>query len=277
VAALRGQSRLAQPSAICRASSAGGFSWIGLHALYMKEVRRFLVVWVQTIVGPVVATLLFVAVFAVALRARSPEIAGLTYLEFIAPGLIMMAMLQNAFANTSSSILIAKLNGTIADVLSAPLGPVELTAAYAFGALTRAVVVGIIVSLAMAPLGVLQATAPARILLFGLGGSLLFGLLGTVGGIWAEKMEHIAFMSSIVVAPLTILSGTFYALEQLPEGMRSVGLANPVFYLIDGFRAGFTGHAEASPAIGVGVVVAANLCLVGVCLRLFATGWRLKP
>src|ERR687891_808760 len=144
MAALRGGSRAAPPSAVGRASSGGGFSWIGLHALYMKEVRRFLVVWVQTIVGPVIATLLFVAVFSVVLRGRSPEIAGLSYLEFIAPGLIMIAMLQNAFANTSSSILIAKLNGTIADVLSAPLGPVELTAGYALGAVTRAVAVGLI-------------------------------------------------------------------------------------------------------------------------------------
>src|SRR5919106_703755 len=266
MAALRGGSRAAPPSAVGRASSGGGFSWIGLHALYIKEVRRFLVVWVQTIVGPVIATLLFVAVFAVVLRERSPEIAGLTYLEFIAPGLIMMAMLQNAFANTSSSLLIAKLNGTIADVLSAPLGPLELVAGYALGALTRAVVVGSVVAIAMAPLGVLQAAAPTRILLFGLGGSLLLALLGLVGGIWAERMEHIAFMSNVVVAPLTILSGTFYGIEQLPQGMQGLGLANPVFYLIDGFRAGFTGHAEASPVIGTAVAVMANLFLAGVCL-----------
>jgi ABC-2 type transport system permease protein len=277
VAALGDQSRIAQPSAIGRILSPSGFSWIGLYALYVKEVRRFLVVWVQTIVGPVIATLLFVAVFAVIFRKRSPEIAGLTYLEFIAPGLIMMAMLQNAFANTSSSILIAKLNGTIADVLSAPLGPLELVAGYALGALTRAVLVGSVVALAMAPLGVLQAAMPGRILLFGLGGSLLLALLGLVGGIWAERMEHIAFMSNVVVAPLTILSGTFYALEQLPQDMQSLGLANPVFYLIDGFREGFTGHAEASPAIATAVVVGANLCLIALCLRLLATGWRLKP
>src|SRR5919106_681463 len=277
MATLRSGSRAAPPSAVGWASSAGGFSWIGLHALYMKEVRRFLVVWVQTIVGPVIATLLFVAVFTVVLRESSPEIAGLTYLEFIAPGLIMMAMLQNAFANTSSSLLIAKLNGTIADVLSAPLGPLELVAGYALGALTRAIIVGSVVALAVAPLGALHVAEPGRILLFGLGGSLMFALLGLVGGVWAERMERIAFMSNVVVAPLTILSGTFYGIEQLPQGMQGLGLANPVFYVIDGFRGGFTGHAEGSPAIATAVVVIANLCLTGVCVRLFATGWRLKP
>lgn len=251
-------------------------NWRGLCTLIGKEIRRFLAVWVQTIVGPVIATLLFVAVFAVVLQRRTPEIGELSGLEFIAPGLVVMAMLQSAFANSSSSILIAKLNGTIADVLCAPLGPVELTAGFALSSAVRAVVVGCLVALALAPLGVLHAAMPARTVAFGFGGALSFALLGIVGGIWAEKMEHIAFMSSIVVAPLTMLSGTFYAMEHLPEPLRTLGFANPVFYLIDGFRQATTGYGEARPLVTTGVLLVANLCLIAICLRLFATGWRLK-
>lgn len=252
-------------------------NWVGLYALCQKEVRRFLVVWVQTVLGPVIATLLFLAVFAVILRTRTPEIAHLSYLEFIAPGLIMMAMLQNAFANTSSSILISKLSGTIADVLSAPLGPIELTAGYALAAVARALIVGGVVALVLLPLDALNAEDPGRIVLFAFGGPLLFALLGIAGGIWAEKMEHIAFMSNVIVAPLTVLSGTFYSLQQLPVVLQPVALANPVFYLIDGFRHGSSGYGEAIPWVATMVLIAGNLSLVGICLRLWATGWRLKP
>lgn len=252
-------------------------NWIGLYALCEKETRRFLVVWVQTVLGPVIATLLFVAVFAVILRTRTPEIAHLTYLEFIAPGLIMMAMLQNAFANTSSSILISKLSGTMADLLSAPLGPIELTAGYALAAVARAWIVGGVTALVLLPLGALSAEEPGRLVLFAFGGPLLFALLGMAGGIWAEKMEHIAFMSNVIVAPLTVLSGTFYSLQQLPNVLQPVGLANPVFYLIDAFRRACTGYGEAVPWVAVVVLVASDLLLVGICLRLWATGWRLKP
>jgi ABC-2 type transport system permease protein len=252
-------------------------NWRGLRALYLKEVRRFLVVWVQTLLGPVIGTLLLLAVFVVVLQRRGAEVAGVSYLEFIAPGLIMMTMLQNAFANPSSSILISKLNGTISDVLSAPLGPVELTAGYALAGVTRAIVVGAAVSLALLPLDALHAAIPSRILSSGLAGALLFALLGVAGGIHAEKMEHIAFMSNVIVAPLTILSGTFYSLQQLPEALRTVALANPVFYLIDGFRQGFLGASESDPVVALAVVLGANLAVGGLCLHLFATAYRLKP
>lgn len=247
-------------------------NWRGLRALYLKEVRRFLVVWVQTLLGPVIGTLLLLAVFVVVLQRRGAEVAGVSYLEFIAPGLIMMTMLQNAFANPSSSILISKLNGTSSDVLSAPLGPVEMTTGYALAGVTRAIVVGAAVSLALLPLDALHAAIPSRILSFGLAGALLFALLGVAGGIYAEKMEHIAFMSNVIVAPLTILSGTFYSLQQLPEALRTVALANPVFYLIDGFRQGFLGVSESDPVVAWAVVLGANLAVGGLCLYLFATG-----
>ena len=259
------------------AASRVELNWIGFQALYGREMRRFLVVWVQTVLGPVIATLLFFAVFAVVLRTRTPEIGHLSYLEFIAPGLIMMAMLQNAFANTSSSILISKLSGTMADLLSAPLGPIELTAGYALAAVARAWIVGGATALVLLPLEALSAEGPGRLLLFACGGPLVFALLGMAGGIWAEKMEHIAFMSNVIVAPATVLSGTFYSLQQLPVVLQPVALANPVFYLIDGFRGACTGDGEAIPWVATVVLVASNLLLIGTCLRLWATGWRLKP
>jgi ABC-2 type transport system permease protein len=152
-----------------------------------------------------------------------------------------------------------------------------MTTGYALAGVTRAIVVGAAVSLALLPLDALHAAIPSRILSFGLAGALLFALLGVAGGIYAEKMEHIAFMSNVIVAPLTILSGTFYSLQQLPEALRTVALANPVFYLIDGFRQGFLGVSESDPVVAWAVVLGANLAVGGLCLYLFATGYRLKP
>jgi ABC-2 type transport system permease protein len=189
--------------------------WLGWYTLARKEVRRFLVVWVQTLVGPLLFAVLLLLIFGVVMGQARAGAPGVDYLRFLAPGLIAMTMLQNAFANTSSSILIAKQSGTISDVLMAPLRPGELTLGYAIGGVARGVILGLALCLVFAPFTGVPASAGmgARTLAFGLGATLLFSLLGVIGGVLARRMEHIAFMSQIIVAPLTLLSGTFYSVQ----------------------------------------------------------------
>jgi ABC-2 type transport system permease protein len=252
-------------------------NWIGLRTLYAREVRRFLKVAAQTVVGPVVTTLLFVAVFAVALARRAPAAGGVSYLEFLAPGLIMMTVAQNAFANTSSSILIAKVQGNIADFLMAPLSPGEFTWSFALGGLTRGLVVGVVVGLVMSPFVPFRLPAPGFVLFHAVAASLLLALLGILGGLWAQKMDQLAAVTNFVVTPLTFLSGTFYSFEDLPHAARTLAHLNPFFYMIDGFRYGLTGHADGSLIVGIAVMIAANVVLTGACHRIITTGWRLKP
>jgi ABC-2 type transport system permease protein len=252
-------------------------NWIGLWTLYLREVQRFLKVAAQTVAGPVVTTMLFLLVFSVALGRRTPAVEQVSYAEFLTPGLIMMTMMQNAFANTSSSLLIAKVQGNVADFLMAPLSPGELTWGFALSGVTRGLLVGIAVGLAMWPFVPLGIVHPAFALLHALAASLLLALLGILAGLWAQKMDQLAAVTGFVVTPLTFLSGTFYSVGDLPDPFQTVARLNPFFYMIDGFRYGMTGRAEGSLAAGLLVVTGANLVLALACHRLFATGWRLKP
>jgi ABC-2 type transport system permease protein len=254
----------------------GAVNWIGLATLVAREVRRFLKVGTQTVLAPAVTTLLLLAVFALALGGAVREIAGVGFAEFLAPGLIMMAMAQNAFANTSSSLIIAKVQGNIVDSLMPPLSAAELTIGFALGGMARGLVVGAAVAASLLPFVTLRVAAPLLILAHALGATLLLSLLGVLAGIWARKFDHIAAFTNFVVSPLAFLSGTFYTLDRLPEGWQSLARLNPFFYMIDGFRAGFLGRAEGGIATGLVVVLAADVVLLVVCHRLFARGWRMR-
>ncbi len=258
-------------------TKAHGTNWIGLWTLYHREVRRFLAVAAQTVAGPVVTTLLFLAVFTVVMsrRGAAQSIGGIPYLEFLAPGLVMMTVAQNAFANTSSSILIAKVQGNIADLLVAPLSPGELVAGFALGGVTRGLLVGGVVTLAMWPFVAFGLAHPIFLAFHALAACLLLALLGILGGLSAQKMDHLGAMTSFVVTPLTFLSGTFYSVADLPPPFQAVARANPFFYMIDGFRYGITGHADGSLAAGLAVMTGANLLLALASWRVVATGWRL--
>lgn len=253
----------------------GAVNWIGFWTLYAREVRRFVKVATQTILAPVVTTLLFLAIFLLALGGGSRG-GGVSYGEFLAPGLVIMAVMQNAFANTSSSIMISKVQGNIVDVLMPPLSGGELTLAYALGGVTRGIVVGIVVTLATWCVVPLRIHDAAALLFYGLSASLLLSLLGLLGGIWAEKFDHIAAVTNFVVTPLSFLSGTFYSIDRLPGNWALLAHLNPFFYMIDGFRYAFTGHAGGSLAIGAGVLVAVNAGLLLLCFRLIAGGYKLK-
>lgn len=255
----------------------GAVNWLGLWTLYVKEVRRFWNVATQTVAAPIVTTLLFLAVFSLALGGGANAVAGVPYAQFLAPGLVIMAMTQNAFANTSSSLVIAKVQGSIVDFLMPPLSPAEQTAALALGGLTRGLVVGTGVTLAMMPFVEMRFASPGFILFHALAASLMLALIGMLGGLWSEKFDHLAAVTNFVITPLAFLSGTFYSTERLPEPWLTVAHLNPFFYMIDGFRYGFTGHADGSLAAGVVVMLGANVALALAAHRLLAVGYKLKP
>jgi ABC-2 type transport system permease protein len=251
-------------------------NWLGLWTLYLREVRRFAKVYTQTLLAPIVTTLLFLAIFTLALGRSVDMVGDVTYVEFLAPGLIMMAIMQNAFANTSSSLVISKVQGNIVDSLMPPLTAHELTFGFAMGGATRGVAVGLTVGLAMIPFVTLHLHHPFFVIYHAVMASLFLSLLGIAGGIWSEKFDHIAAVTNFVVTPLSFLSGTFYTVERLPPIGQVIAHVNPFFYMIDGFRYGFIGHADVVPWVGVVVMAVVNLLLWLLCYWMFARGYKLK-
>lgn len=259
-----------------------GINRVGLWALYMKEVRRFLKVQTQTIWAPAVTTLLFLVIFTVALGRGGREVLGVPFASFVAPGLIVMGMMQNAFANSSFSLLSGKIQGTIIDLLMPPLSPGELMGGIIAAAVTRALAVGCTVGLAMAlwPGVTLPVSHLWAIVWFGLMGSVMLALLGLATSVWAEKFDHNAAITNFVIAPLSLLSGTFYIIENLSPTFEAISRLNPFFYVISGFRYGFLGQSDIGAgsdvvvaAIGIGAFNAAMALGVYALLR---SGWKLK-
>jgi len=254
----------------------GAVNWLGFWTLYQKEVRRFLKVYSTTLLAPMVTTLLYLSVFLLALGGAGRLVGGVPYGTFLAPGLMMMAMTQNAFANTSSSIVIAKVQGNIVDLLMPPLSSAEVVLAMALGGATRGIVVGCAVSVALMPFVHLPLQSLAQVVFFGVSGSLMLSLLGIIGGLWSEKFDHIAAVTNFVITPAAFLSGTFYSVEALPARWRFVAHLDPFFYMIDGFRSGFIGHADADRALGMAVMIGLDLALLALAYVLFARGYKLK-
>jgi len=264
------------PSASGDLPAMGAVNWIGLKTLYLREVRRFIKVYTQTLVAPLVTTMLFLAVFALALGGDHRVVAGMPFMTFLAPGLIMMAIAQNAFANTSSSLMIGKIQGNIVDSLMAPLNEHELTFGFAIGGMTRGVAVAVVVWIAMAFAVDLGLHDLFFVVYHAVMGALMLSLLGVAGGIWSDKFDHIAAVTNFVITPLSFLSGTFYSIQNLPQAAQIAAHFNPFFYMIDGFRYGFIGHADGNLWIGVAVMAAINAGLWWLCTWMFRTGYKLK-
>lgn len=259
----------------------GAVNWLGLKTLTEKEIRRFMKVSFQTVVAPLVSTVLFLVVFMQAFGTARAPVHGVPYVEFLAPGLVMMAILTNAFANSSSSLIIGKVQGSIVDVLTPPLSAAELTIAFAVGAAARGALVGVVTTATCAAFMALSSSpmrleAPHAIIYFALAGAFMFGLVGILMGVWAEKFDQLAAATNFVITPLTFLSGTFYAVKSLPEPFLTISAYNPVYYLIDGFRFGFTGVFEASPLVGALVVGGLDVALAAACYFVLKSGWKLK-
>jgi ABC-2 type transport system permease protein len=252
-----------------------GVNWEGLKTLYLREVRRFWKVGMQTLAAPVVTALLYMLVFVVAVGGGR-AVNGVAYGAFVAPGLIMMQVLSNAFANSSSSLLQAKFNGLMGDFMTPPLTPLEHLVGFGLGAATRGILVGAVAALAVLPFARLPLEAPWAVLFFGFGAALIMGFVGIMAGLWAEKFDHMAAVTNFVIMPMTFLSGTFYLIDRLPEPFRTFSKYNPVFYLIDGFRYGFIGQHEGSLAVGVAMTLGLTLFTGAVCFRMFQTGYKIK-
>jgi ABC-2 type transport system permease protein len=265
-----------RPSGLPTPRRYDGVNWIGVQTLYLREVRRFWKVGAQTVAAPVVTTLLYMLVFVVALKGSRPPLHGTPFAEFVAPGLIMMAILNNAFANSSSSLIQAKIMGTATDFLTPPLSPLELTIGFSLGAATRGIAVGLVTAICVMPFAKLGVTNVALIVYFALVASLLMGMVGVFAGLWAEKFDQLAAVQNFVVMPMTFLSGAFYLVENLPEPFATISHFNPFFYLIDGFRSGFIGQAEGSVWIGMAASAVLTVVMACACWLVFRSGWRLK-
>ena len=253
-------------------------NWGGLATLYVKEVRRFFKVQLQTIWAPAVTTMLFLVIFTVALGRSGRMIMNVPFADFLAPGLIVMGMIQNAFANSSFSLLVGKIQGTIVDYLMPPLSVGELIAGLLGASVTRAFLVGFAVWMAMLAWPGVHV-GPSHlwaVFWFGLMGSVMLGLLGLITSIWAEKFDHAAAVTNFVVAPLSLLSGTFYSIDALSPTFRLVSHANPFFYVISGFRYGFLGQADSPVVFGALLLLGINAGLGALCYSLLRSGWKIK-
>jgi len=250
---------------------------IGVYTLCKREIWRFWKVWNQTVVAPVITTLLFLAIMTLAMGSNSGRMVdGIAFNRFISPGLIMMAVVQNAFANTSSSLMLAKIQGVIIDILMPPLTGAEITFSLVVGGMVRGLAVGIVVMAAV------YFFVPFTLFHFWIGlfyvisASIMLALLGVLTGVWAQSFDHLSAITNYIITPLAFLSGTFYSIKQLPEFWYHVCHYNPFFYMIDGFRYALIGYTDGGVGVGMVVLTITNVVLWLVVLRLFKTGYRLK-
>ncbi len=249
---------------------------VGFRTLFYKEVLRFSKVWMQTVFAPIVSSLLFLIVFGHVLGARAEPYAGVSYTAFLVPGLMMMTVIQNAFANTSSSLIQSKMAGNIVFLLLAPLSYLEFFAAFVAAAVMRGLFVGLgVYAIAMWAIPVPFHNA-GWILLFALLGSAVLGALGVIAGIWAQKFDQIAGFQNFVIVPLSFLSGVFYSLHSLPVFWRGLSHLNPLFYMVDGFRYGFFGVSDVSPWLSVAVVLVTFAMVSTLTVWMLKTGYRLR-
>lgn len=255
----------------------GRINWLGLYTLSARECGRFLRVWSQTLAAPLVTAGLFLMIFSVAIGPQRGDVMGVPFIQFIAPGILMMTIIQNAFANTSSSIMVSKVQGNIVDTLMPPLSAFEMVAGYIAGGVMRGLFVAGAISLALwLTLGIGLAH-PLLTLAFALVGAALLSGLGIIAGILSNKFDHMAAITNFIITPLSFLSGTFYSIEALPPVMQAVSRVNPIHYLIDGVRYGMIGISDGPAGIGLVICVGVTAAVLALCWWMFRAGYRLKP
>ncbi len=254
----------------------GLWNQVGTWSLFKREVHRFFKIAGQTFVAPVVTALLFLAIFSLAFDGEGRSIGDVPFVQFLVPGLTLMAMMTASFANASFSLMFEKVVETIVDVLMPPMTPAELTAGYVLSSTTRGVLVGLMVIFGMAIFTDIQIHSLFFVLFYAIAASMLMALLGLMVAIWAEKIDHVASVNNFIILPLTFLSGTFYSTEHLPETFQKIAHFNPFFYLIDGFRFGFLGHHDGSLTIGLVLLTVLIVICWLACIKLFASGYKLR-
>jgi ABC-2 type transport system permease protein len=254
----------------------GLINWVGACSLYKKEVLRFMNVWIQTIFSPLISSLLFLLVLSLAIGTERGDVLGVSFITFLAPGLISMQVIQQSFSHSSSSFMIGKIQGNIVDLLYAPLSAAEVTISVALAAVTRSAVIAIVSIIAFKLLIDIEIKNYFLLVVFTLLSSFILGNIGTIAGLWAEKFDHMATVTNFVIVPLSFLSGTFYSVERLPEFLQIISKANPFFYMIDGFRYCFIGKSDGS--IFTGLVYLTILSFVSwfVTYLLYKKGYKIK-
>ncbi|CUH79171.1 ABC transporter permease [Tropicibacter naphthalenivorans] len=254
----------------------GRINWLGVQTLAKREILRFANVWTQTLLAPLVTAGLFMVIFTIAIGPRRGDVMGVSFSTFIAPGILMMTVIQNAFANTSSSLVISKVQGNIVDTLMPPLSGGEMLVGYLAGGITRGLIVAVAIASALwLTLGIVPAH-PLGALAFVFLGAGFMSALGILAGIFANKFDQMAAITNFIVTPLAFLSGTFYSVEALPPGLYQITHLNPVFYLIDGVRWGVIGVSDSNPLFGFGFAFVATALICAVAWVMFRTGYRLK-
>ncbi len=254
----------------------GRVNWLGLKTLAMREILRFSAVWTQTLLAPLVTAGLFLLIFSIAIGPSRGDVMGVSFITFLAPGIMMMTVIQNAFANTSSSLVISKVQGNIVDTLMPPLSPLEMVLGYLAGAITRGLFVAVAILLALMLFLNIVPVHPLWTLLFVAMGGALLGAIGIVAGIFANKFDQMAAITNFIVTPLAFLSGTFYSLDSLPPVLHTFTQFNPVFYLIDGARYGVIGTSDSAPELGLAVVSGTTIAVIFIAWTMIKTGYRLK-
>ncbi|MBA5636832.1 ABC transporter permease [Duganella sp. LX20W] len=248
----------------------------GFRTLVYKETLRFWKVATQTVAAPILTAMLYLLIFGHVLEGRVQVYAGVNYTAFLIPGLVMMSVLQNAFANSSSSLIQSKITGNLVFVLLTPLSHWEIFSAYVLASMVRGIVVGLGVFIVTAWFAHLSFTAPVWIAVFALLGAAILGTMGLIAGVWAEKFDQLAAFQNFLIMPLTFLSGVFYSIHSLPTFWLTVSHLNPFFYMIDGFRYGFFGQSDVNPVVSLGIVSAFLVVLSLAAIRLLRSGYRLR-
>lgn len=254
----------------------GRINWMGFQTLVRREVARFMAVWTQTLAAPLVTAGLFLTIFSLSVGPARGEVMGVPFVQFLAPGILMMTVIQNAFANTSSSIVISKVQGNIVDTLMPPLSAGELVLGYAAGGVARGLFVGLIIGAVMILVLGMGIAHPLWALLFVFLGAAFLSGLGIVAAVFSNKFDQMAAITNFIITPLSFLSGTFYSIDHLPPLMRTITHFNPVFYLIDGLRYGVLGTSDSSPALGLAVCLGATGAVLLLCWHWFRRGYRMK-
>lgn len=254
----------------------GRVNWIGFWTLYKKEILRFLIVWVQTLLSPLITSLLFLMVLSIAMGGERGEVLGVSFISFLAPGLIAMQVIQQAFSHSSSSIMIGKIQQNIVDILYAPLSSSEVTLAIILAACTRSIIIAIISITIFSFIIEIHFFNYFYIFIFTFLGAFILGSIGFIGGLWAEKFDHMASITNFVIVPLSFLSGTFYSIEKLPGILHTISKFNPFFYMIDGFRYGFLGASDGSIQFGLFYLII--LCFLSwfAAYIMFKRGYKIK-
>lgn len=250
--------------------------WVPFWTVFAKETRRFLRIWMHTVLAPILTGFLYLVIFGEALSKHLPLYEGVSYIDFIIPGLIMMSVLQNAFANTASSIIQAKIGGSLVFMLTPQIPGTVLGIAFLLASSVRAILVGLglyVVCLYWARPPVHE---PLLLIFFGLSGTLIMASFGLITALWAEKYDQMGAVQNFVIMPLTFLSGVFYSTNSLPPVWQTISEWNPFFYLVDGFRAGFFGSGAVNPYASLGVVLVATVLSMALALRLLSVGWRIR-